>query len=134
MSPERGVGARDRLPRVPIPRPLQPGGWDREAGRRRLPPPATHPPAGRPGRPGAAAREQGDGGRGAQHPAGAAGSGLGAALLPGGISAQARPARGRRGAVASPAAARRARSGRGRDEGGGTGPGAGLGAGRELSG
>lgn len=38
---------------------------------------ATHPPARRPGRFGAAAREQGDGGRGTQHPAAAVGVGLG---------------------------------------------------------
>ena len=45
-------------------------GWlDWEVGQQQLPILATHPPAGRPG---AAAREQGDRGRGAQHPAAAA--------------------------------------------------------------
>lgn len=44
---------------------------------------ATHPPTGRPRRLGAATRQQGDGGRGAQHLAAAVERGLGARAAPG---------------------------------------------------
>lgn len=58
-----------------MPRPLQraASAGKRDGGSSR--PPATHPPAGRPGCPGATAREQGDGGSGAQHSAAGVGAG-----------------------------------------------------------
>lgn len=62
------VGPRDRFRASPSPDP-QAGLAGREVGQQQLPILATHPPVGRPG---AAAREQGDCGRGAQHPAAAA--------------------------------------------------------------
>lgn len=51
------------------------GSQHRKAGWWQLPPRATHPPAGRPGCPGATAREQGDRGSGAQHSAAGVGAG-----------------------------------------------------------
>lgn len=87
---------RAGFPCVFIPRPRQTGGLDGEAGQRWLPIPTTHPSAGRPWRPGAAAREQSDGGRGAQHPAAALVAAW-CALLPGGINPLARPAAGGEG-------------------------------------
>lgn len=68
----RGQGP---APARPLPQTPPAGRLGRGSRTSAAPSPATHPPAGRPGRPGAAAGEQSDGGRGAQHPAAAVDAG-----------------------------------------------------------
>lgn len=124
------MGRRGRWPAPARPLPQTPpaGRLDRGSRTTAAPSPATHPPAGCPGRPGVAAREQSDGGRRAQHPAAAGDAGCERRCS--GRNERGPACVGRRRPVATAVGERRAGAGAARR--GGAGPGGGAVGGRRA--